>query len=113
MGTLGYKVFEPLVSKVIEDTEEHEELLLFFKRNSGKSNELIEAKCKRTREGFVVLSGSKIERIDSKRIPLSVKEKRDKAKINSNNILEEDILLSSPSYAAIFVIGGHVNGLIA
>jgi hypothetical protein len=29
-----------------------------------------------------------------------------------NGILQENILFRSPSYAAAFVIGGHVNGLI-
>ena len=33
-----------------------------------------------------------------------------KDKIDENNILQEDILFNSPSYAAAFVIGGHING---
>ena len=38
---------------------------------------------------------------------------RKKANIDDNNILQEDILFKSPSYAAAFVIGGHVNGLVS
>ena len=33
------------------------------------------------------------------------------AKIDENRILQEDLLFSSPSYAAAFVIGGNTNGL--
>src|SRR5690625_142656 len=115
MGTLGHKLFEPLTDKIkvdvsVETTEEN--LLLFMKRNSRKSGQLIEASCKQTNEGFVVLKGSRIEIIDSDRIPPGIKERRQKAKIDDDGILQEDILVRSPSYAAAFVIGGHVNGLL-
>lgn len=113
MGALGHKLFEPLTDKqkptVVESHKE--ELLLFMKRKSRKSRLVIEASCKQTNEGFVVLKGSRIETIDSESIPLGIKERRQKAKIDANGILQEDILLRSPSYAAAFVIGGHVNGL--
>jgi len=115
MGTLGHKLFEPLTDKIkvdvsVETTEEN--LLLFMKRNSRKSGQLIEASCKQTNEGFVVLKGSRIEIIDSDSIPPGIKERRQKAKIDDDGILQEDILVRSPSYAAAFVIGGHVNGLL-
>ncbi len=114
MGTLGHKLFEPLTDKpkiatIVESPEEN--LLLFMKRNSRKSGKLIEASCKQTNEGFVVLKGSRIETIDSDSIPTGIKERRQKAKIDANGILQEDILFRSPSYAAAFVIGGHANGL--
>jgi hypothetical protein len=115
MGTLGHKLFEPLTVKpkiaTIAECPE-EDLLLFMKRNSRKSGRLIEASCKQTNEGFVVLKGSLIETIDFDSIPPGIKERRQKAKIDANGILQEDILVSSPSYAAAFVIGGHVNGLL-
>ncbi len=85
--------------------------MLFLKRRSKKSNIQIEAKCKRTKEGFVVLSGSKIEIIDSESIPERIKEERKKAKIEKY-ILLENKLFNSPSYAAAFVIGGYANGLV-
>ncbi|WP_442323857.1 DUF4357 domain-containing protein [Aneurinibacillus aneurinilyticus] len=115
MGALGHKLFEPLTDKPkaavpIESPED--ELLLFLKRKSRKSGLVIEASCKQTNEGFVVLKGSHIETIDSESIPPGIKERRQKAKIDENGILQEDILVRSPSYAAAFVIGGHVNGLI-
>jgi hypothetical protein len=114
MGVLGHKLFESLTIKakpvvVVESTEE--ELLLFMKRKSSKSGLVIEASCKQTNEGFVVLQGSRIETIDSSSIPPGIKKRRQTAKIDANGILQEDILVRSPSYAAAFVIGGHVNGL--
>jgi len=115
MGTLGYKVFEPLTETKHPAVEREEvsgnELLLHLKRKSRKSGQTIEADCKQTAEGFVVLKGSRIEPNDSDSIPPGVKESRLKAKIDENGVLQEDVLFRSPSYAAAFVIGGHTNGL--
>ncbi|GEN82869.1 hypothetical protein SLU01_11810 [Sporosarcina luteola] len=115
MGTLGHKVFEKLadmkVKSETQETPDTDELLLYLKRNSGKSGILIEAKCKQTNEGFVVLKGSHIETIDSNSIPPAIKVSREKARIDENGILQEDVLFRSPSYAAAFVVGGHANGL--
>ncbi|MFK4474782.1 hypothetical protein ABH897_004550 [Paenibacillus sp. RC73] len=114
MGVLGHKLFEPLTIKTklaVEVDSTEEELLLFMKRKSRKSGLIIEASCKQTNEGFVVLQGSRIETIDSDSIPPGIKKRRQTAKIDANGILQEDILVRSPSYAAAFVIGGHVNGL--
>lgn len=72
MGTLGYKLFEPLTDKSNPDVSfksSESELLLYLKRKSRKSGLVIEASCKQTNEGFVVLKGSRIETIDSKSIP--------------------------------------------
>lgn len=117
MGTMGHKVFEKLteIKTPIENTTapDGERLLLHLKRKSRKSGLVIEANCKQTSEGFVVLKGSHIETIDSGSIPPGIKESRQKAVIDENGILQEDVLFRSPSYAAAFVIGGHVNGLTA
>ncbi|MDR1961783.1 MAG: GIY-YIG nuclease family protein [Gracilibacteraceae bacterium] len=115
MGTLGHKVFEPLV-KVVSRSDgnllnETEEILLHLKRKSKKSGTTIEANCKRTNEGFVVLQGSMIEMVDSDSIPPGIKEKRKNANVGEDGILQEDVFFKSPSYAAAFVIGGHTNGL--
>ena len=114
IGTLGHKVFVPLVKKNEEMESEHQdnfkERTLFLKRHSRKSNQDIEATCRQTGEGFVVLKGSRIEIIDSEKIPVTICNMRKNAKIDENNILQEDILFNSPSYAAAFVIGGHING---
>lgn len=117
MGTLGHRVFETLaeVKHPIEincnSSVEEDGLLLHMKRKSRKSGQTIEAACKQTTEGFVVLRDSHIELNDSDSIPPGIKEARQKAKVDENGILQEDILFKSPSYAAAFVIGGHANGL--
>lgn len=117
MGTLGHNIFEPLLLNtqekvLLNDNPNDKELLLFMERKSRKSNRLIKAKCKQTNEGFVVLKGSQIEMIDSEAILASIKEKRQHANIDKNCILQEDTLFKSPTAAASFVIGGHINGLI-
>lgn len=109
IGTLGYKLFDS-ISLTNNVEENNNEMFLYLSRKSSKSNKLIEAKAKLTNEGIVVLSGSGIEQIDSERIPASLVQRRIDAKIE-NGILLEDELFKSPSYAAAFVIGGHINGL--
>lgn len=114
MGTLGHKVFVPLTESNLTDTQDivdDSEVLFYLKRKSRKSGQIIEAMCKQTKEGFVVLQGSHIETIDSQSIPSGIKDARKNANIDENEILQEDVLFNSPSYAAAFVIGGHANGL--
>lgn len=116
MGTLGHKVFESLTEvKTPNETDStvspSNELVLHLKRKSRKSGQTIEANCKQTADGFVVLKGSHIELNDSNSIPIGIKEVRQKANVDDSGILQEDVLFKSPSYAASFVIGGHVNGL--
>ncbi|MBP6126079.1 MAG: DUF4357 domain-containing protein [Leptotrichiaceae bacterium] len=59
----------------------------------------------------MVLQGSHIEIIDSQSIPTRIKDARLNSNVDSNGVSQEDVLFNSPSYAAAFVIGGHVNGL--
>lgn len=106
MGTLGYRVFVPLN----EVNVEHDDSLLYFERKSNKSGEVIKATCRQTNEGFVVLKGSMIEVIDSDDLTKSMKAAREKASINSENILQEDVLFRNPSHAASFVRGGSTDG---
>lgn len=119
MGALGLKVFVPLIQKkkIIDEVDAKivgeitdNDIDLFLEQKSRKSGEIIKALGRQTNEGFVVLSGSRIETIDSKNIPPKIKERRDKANIDENNILLDDTLFTSPSYAAAFVIGGNING---
>lgn len=114
MGALGHKVFEKLTESIPPIGPNNiigDELLLHLKRKSKKSGIIVEALCRQTSEGFVVLKGSLIETINSASIPTGIKESREKAAIDENGILLEDILFHSPSYAAAFVVGGHANGL--
>ena len=113
VGTLGYRVFVPMTKKSEKDLPDDQSSYLYLKRKSKKSNKVIEARCERTSEGFVVLEGSQIEVIDSNVIPASLQKLR-KELIDTNvikdGILQEKQLFSSPSYAAAFVIGMNTNG---
>lgn len=71
----------------------------------------VEAEGSQTTEGFVVYKGSRIAPIDDMTIPTVIKERRNNAFIDENGILQEDMLFTSPSYAAMFVIGKSANGL--
>ena len=117
LGVLGYKIFVPIVDKdakeKYENSNNDKDSILYLSRKSGKSNRQIEAKCKRTDEGFVVLKGSMIEIIDSIAIPKSIKELREQC-IDKNEIvdgkLNKNYLFNSPSYTAAFVLGTNANG---
>ncbi len=119
MGALGFKVFVSLVSskKSTENNIDNDKcetdnsLELFLEQKSRKSGDVIKAYGRQTNEGFVVLSGSRIEPLATKKsIPLKIKNRRENAKLDENNALLEDMLFTSPSYASAFVIGGYSNG---
>lgn len=42
----------------------------------------------------------------------TVRELRQKVKVGKDRLLQDDMLFSSPSYAAAFIIGGNTNGLM-
>jgi hypothetical protein len=116
MGTLGHKVFEPLNKPVIaatqasNDTVAEDAIELHLERTI-KNVGTVEANGKQTAEGFVVLQGSSISPVDDDTVPAVIKERRVKAQLDEHHILQEDLLFSSPSYAAMFVIGKSANGL--
>lgn len=114
LNALGYKVLEPFdkpdkVENDVSGKKQSEEIRLHLERTI-KDVGKIEADGIRTSEGFVVLKGSHISPVDDNTISAALKEKRKKASIESG-ILKEDVLLSSPSYAAMFAIGKSANGL--
>lgn len=116
MGTLGHKVFVPLNKTPSEDNTEvsvSEETELFLNRTIKKINFTVEASAKQTSEGLVVLKGSKIAPDSGTDSTLSPgnRKKREECKID-NNILQEDVLFTSPSSAAQFVTGKCCNGLL-
>ena len=116
INALEYKVLEP-VSKPTSLSEENAnnengKKNRFYLERNIKNIGKVEAVGMRTAEGFVVLQGSKISPIYDDTIPVTLKEQHNKANI-VDNILQEDILFSSPSYAAVFVIGKSANGLIS
>ena len=118
LGVLVYKIFVPLIKSNDDENEgkgeyNEEELSLYLSRKVKRSNTTITAKCKRTSEGFVLLSGSTIEETDAEAIPPRIKEMRADAKKNGvvkDGVLTKNILFRSPSYASSFVLGINSNG---
>lgn len=98
----------------VSDVGEHsdtEDLSLHLERTI-KGLGKVEADGVRTSEGFVVLQGSRIAVEDDDTIPVVLKQQRRKVSV-IDGVLQEDVLFSSPSYAAMFVIGKSANGLIS
>lgn len=115
MGTLGHKLFEPITKPTeekndITDKQADEIGQLYLKRNI-KNIGTVEATGMQTAEGFVVLAGSHISPSDDDTIPEVIKEKRKKTTLDTEGKLTENLLFTSPSYAAMFVIGKSANGL--
>lgn len=113
LGVLGYKIFVPLIKFNNDDEYNEEELSLYLTRKVKRSNAIITAKCKRTSEGFVLLSGSKIEETDAEAIPPRIKVMREASKKNSvikDGVLTKNILFGSASYASAFALGMTNNG---
>lgn len=114
MGTLGHRLFEPLVkpAPAVEATlpTTGDNLKLHLERTI-KTVGKVEADGSQTAEGFVVFKGSHISPVDDDTIPAVIKDRRKAVKVDENNILLEDELFTSPSYAAMFVIGKSENGL--
>lgn len=111
LGVLGYKVFVPIVNK--DAGPEHEATQYFLSRKIKRANLTIEARCRRTDEGFVVLAGSMLAQTDTKGIPQTIavmrKKCRECGEIQEGR-LTKDYLFNSPSYAASFVLGSSANG---
>lgn len=112
MGTIGHKVFVPLVTStpvpVIteEDIADTSDELLYFDHSGVK------AVGKRTSDGFVVLKGSQICSKLTKSCPDPTLRNREKyaSKVDENFVLIEDILFTSPSSAASYIGGASLSG---
>ena len=59
----------------------------------------------------IFLITTPVSLVDDDTIPATIKERRKCAPVDGNGILKEDMLFTSPSYAAMFVIGKSANGL--
>lgn len=114
ISALGYKVLEPLNKPVtfVDDKRREQDLedLNLHLERTIKGFGKVEADGVCTSEGFVVLQGSHIATEDDDTIPTVLKEQRRKASV-VDGVLQEAVLFSSPSYAAMFVIGKSANGL--
>ena len=110
LATLGFPLFSPLVSPEIKTTAQH-----YFCRGSGANGTGIF-----TTEGFVVLKGSQGRRKSVKSIQGTAAERTrekliesDMVRIDGEKIIfEKDHLFSSPSAAAIALVGRTANGWI-
>lgn len=74
-----------------------------------ENNKIFTAKLKVADGTFILLKGSKICPSEGAGLRTSIINKRSEANI-ADGVLQEDIVCSSPSYAASFVIGGSCNG---
>lgn len=105
INTLGYKVLEPLISKKSSELSADDELF-FINTSTAK------ASGRTTTEGFVVMQGALINESMGKSATPAMKRMREKlgSKINDDLKTTEDLLFSSSSAAADFVLGYMVSG---
>lgn len=107
INALGYKVLEPFVQMDASTTSVDDELLYI---KSGSVN----AKGKVTTEGFVVFAGATVnEKMALKSLSPGMLKQRQKLFDSSkveNLITTEDILFSSSSAAADFILGYSASG---
>jgi len=107
INVLGYKVLEPLVQTDSAETQTDAEILYV---SSGSAN----ASGKVTTEGFVVFAGAVINQKTSVKSLSAGMQKLRQELIDSEKVQEwvtkEDILFSSSSAAADFIMGYSVSG---
>jgi len=106
INALGYKVLDPLL-QVGDDASDAEELLYISIGSTSATGQV-------TAEGFVVLKGATInEKTSAKSLSAGMKKLRDRifaeGKVE-NLVTTEDILFSSSSAAADFVLGYSASG---
>lgn len=110
MGTLGHKLFVPLVetssSTISEEGIMQESDQVFHIRRSGAN-----ARAQLTTEGIVVLAGSSIRKDIVPSCPDYIKKLREDNKDDiDDGIMKKDMLFKSPSGASSFVLGSPTNG---
>lgn len=103
IGTLGHKVFIPLVDAVPENDPGE---TLYCKRKDADATGV------QTSDGFVVKKGSKISPTTTNSCPEYALNRRKQHQdiIGADFVLKEDVLFNSPSGAACFVCGASANG---
>lgn len=115
INTMGFKVFEPLIKQeIVNNNKDNDDEILYINTNRGAK-----ARGKRTPDGFVVFRDSEIATDTVK----SYREKglnklRDElieneiiVKVENKLIFKSDYLFSSPSAAAMVIMGRSANGL--
>ena len=101
MWALSINIFEPVTEAPVDTPAENSDVLFYLKRKNGT----VDAVCRKTDKGFLVLKGSKISPSLSKYTPKFVRELRKSCEISSDNILLKDVLFDSPSGASAFACG--------
>ena len=110
VGTLGFKIFEPLVSQ--HSTGSTDNILSIQAARGADAQGII------TSEGFVILKGSKMAKSITKSCISNYLRIREKLFAEKTVIQEhvdllfsKDTLFSSPSTAASIIMGRNANGL--
>lgn len=104
INTLGYKVLEPLISKKSSELSADDELF-FINTSTAK------ASGRTTTEGFVVMQRALINESMAKSATPAMKRMREKLRSKIKDLVTtEDLLFSSSSAAAEFVLGYMVSG---
>ena len=115
IGVLGHKLFITNPNKEsFEEDLVNDERELYLSRKNRKTNVQINAKCKKTNEGFVVLKGSMISVEELKDIPKLIKKLRDElveSEIIKDGILINNQFFTTASNAASFILGTNADGL--
>lgn len=114
MGTLGHKLFEPVSKpatiKSDDSVDVSEDAVKFYLERTIKNVGKVQAIGTQTAEGFVVLHGSHISPVEDNDISDTIKNLRKNASLDEHRILKEDMLFTSPTSAAVFVIGKSESG---
>ena len=104
VNVLGHKAFEPYAQTYAEE----EAIVFYGKVGNGKAQGILNS------QGFVLLKGSSINTDSRPSLNNGIKRIVKAGLANGqilNNILQEDILFSSPSRAAQFAYGSPTSGL--
>ena len=106
IGTLGHKVFVPLLEGAEKSVVGTESELLYCNRKG------IEAVGIRTSDGFVVKKGSKVQLTPTPTCPSSATKRREQYGqfIDNDGVLMKDLLFNTPSGASDFVCFANTNG---
>lgn len=111
IGTLGHKLFIPVTAQPV--IVEEPGLMLYLERKMSNSGLTIKATCIKDARGFTVLPGSMVNSVSAPHDMESFRILRQELRTNDgivDNILQVEQTFSSPSGAAVFVIGGRASG---
>jgi hypothetical protein len=110
-NTLGHKVFEK--KRELRSIEDQEKGVFYIKGARGA-----DASGEPTADGFVIFEGSQVAHTEVESLTSSFRKKRRELEEEGvievrkdGNFITEDYLASSPSTAAVIVMGRNANGL--